>query len=532
MRAERVFHGLPAIGFALALAAATWSTAATAEEAQSLVMARNSIDGGQLRRHVTHLADDVFEGRETGSRGGRAAGVYLGQALSQLGLAGAGGNQGYYQPFGEGSRNLLAMLEGSDPALKQEIILIGAHYDHVGYGSAVNSFGPLGRIHNGADDNGSGTAGLLELAQAFSMLEPRPKRSLLFVLWDGEEEGLLGSKHWTAHPTVPLARVKFAINMDMIGRLNGNRLEFTGSRTAPGLRQLVSRHNRQHDLLIDFPWEIKDNSDHHPFFSRRIPILMPFTGLHDDYHRPSDDADKINVAGMQQITRLMFDITYELAEMPRLPPFRPQSEQETPTLQKLAERPLAPLPGRLGVSWHSADDASAGVRITSVAAGSPAEIAGIHAGDRLVRMGSHLITSGELLRSLVLLADGAIQVALERTGEGALLEREVTLVGRPVRLGISWRLDDAEPAALVLTRVVGGSPADVAGLRPNDRILELDGQAFADGPEFQQLSAAAASPLRLTMERNGQTRIVELTIPGEAKRESEAATAKEHRQAE
>jgi hypothetical protein len=347
------------------------------------------------------------------------------------------------------------------------------------------------------------------------MFEPRPKRTLLFVLWDGEEKGLLGSKHWVANPTLPLQRVRMAVNMDMIGRLTSNRIEFTGSRTAPGLRQLISRHNRQHDLLIDFTWEIKDNSDHHPFFSRRIPIVMPFTGLHDDYHRPSDDAERINVAGMQQVTRLMFDIIYDLAEAPQLPPFRPACEQETPAVQKLVERPLAPLPGRFGISWRSADDASQGIQITSVTPGSPAALAGIRVGDRLVRMGSQLVTNGELLRSLILLADQAVEVTLHRAGEASIVERVITLAGRPVRLGISWRLDDAEPGALILTRVVSGSPADTAGLRPNDRILEIGGRSFADGREFQQLAAETASPIRITTERHGQTRIVELVIPAE-----------------
>ncbi len=145
----------------------------------------------------------------------------------------AAAEQGYFQDFDGASRNILGLWEGSDPALKQEVIIVGAHYDHVGYGTPSNSFGPIGRIHNGADDNASGTSGLLEIMEAIVRLEPRPRRTLLFALWDGEEKGLLGSKHWVAQPTLPLERVKLMLNMDMIGRLRDNRLEIGGSRIPP-----------------------------------------------------------------------------------------------------------------------------------------------------------------------------------------------------------------------------------------------------------------------------------------------------------
>ena len=481
-----------------------------------MALAFESIQVSDLRRHVLHLADDTFEGREAGSRGGRAASVYLGKEFQKLGLAGGGTGGGYYQVFDAGMRNLLGLLEGSDPALKHEIVLVGAHYDHVGYGSPTNSYGPLGKIHNGADDNASGTAALLELAEAFTRLEPRPKRTLLLVLWDGEEKGLLGSKHWVANPTLPLERVKFAVNMDMVGRLRDNRLEIGGSRTARGLRTLVSRQNQGLDLLLDFTWELKDNSDHYSFFTRRIPILMPFTGLHDDYHRPSDDAELVNDAGMQQVARLAFRLVHHLAEMPVLPTFRSASFNETPEMQKQLERPLAAAPGRLGVSWRSTQVTQSGVQVTRVAAGSPAELAGIRAGDRIVRFAGRDVTSGPLFKSLVLLGENPVSISIERDGEPAPLERQVQLLGSPVRLGISWRLDDAEPGCVILTRVVSGSPAADAGLRPNDRILEVAGQSFSAAGDFQRLATKAESPIELTMERSGQIRPVVLEIPAEA----------------
>src|SRR5262249_45517286 len=157
--------------------------------------------------------------------------------------------------------NILAVVEGSDPQLRDEYVLIGAHYDHVGYGNARNSYGPFGMIHNGADDNASGVAGMLEVARAVAQLASRPKRSILFAFWDGEEKGLLGSQYWVEHPTVPLKSVTLAINADMIGRLRNATVTVYGVRTVRGLRRLVSHQNQIANLLLDFTWENKPDSD-------------------------------------------------------------------------------------------------------------------------------------------------------------------------------------------------------------------------------------------------------------------------------
>src|SRR5581483_3518130 len=138
-------------------------------------------------------------------RGGHAAAVYLAQQFEKYKLAGGASPTSYFQVFSNQYRNLLGLLEGSDPTLREQVIVVSAHYDHVGYGNSQNSYGPIGFIHNGADDNASGDAGLLELVEAFTKLEQRPKRTILFAMWDGEEGGLLGSKHWVANPTLPLS---------------------------------------------------------------------------------------------------------------------------------------------------------------------------------------------------------------------------------------------------------------------------------------------------------------------------------------
>ena len=191
----------------------------SAGENQGLMLALESIQKDDLQKHLDLLANDSLEGREAGTRGGRAAGSYITKQLKAAGLTPAGEDASYYQPFGRGYRNILAVLPGSHEQLSKEVILIGGHYDHVGYGSYLNSRGKIGAIHNGADDNASGISAMLELIQAWDVSGLRPERTILFAFWDGEEKGLLGSKYWIKQPTVKFSQIKLAINIDMIGRL-------------------------------------------------------------------------------------------------------------------------------------------------------------------------------------------------------------------------------------------------------------------------------------------------------------------------
>jgi len=473
----------------------------------SLGSALETISAADLQRHVEVLADDSFEGREAGSRGGRAAGVYVAQQLERLGLRPAGTDGGYYQPFSDSYRNVLGIFEGADPALRNEFVVVGAHYDHVGYGNKQSSFGPLGFIHNGADDNASGVAGLLEVIEALSRLEPPPRRSVLFAFWDAEENGLNGSKHWVAEPTVPLAQVRIGLNVDMIGRLRDDRVEISGARTAGGLRDFASRANEQ-DLLLDFTWEMRDDSDHYSFFAANVPTLMLHTGLHEDYHRPSDDAERVNAPGTQRVAQLLFGLTHKLADAAELPAFRAQSRRETPAVQKRLERALPAPPGRLGVRWEEAADSSGGLRVTGILPASPARQAGLQAGDVILRFDGHAVTSADELRGLVLAAGPTAQLTVLRAGESEPREVTVALPGSPVRLGISWRTDEAEPGALIVSRVLRGSAAWRAGIAVNDRLLAFAGEPLIDGPDFTARVQAATRPLELTIERQGRVRAV------------------------
>jgi hypothetical protein len=489
-------------GFALTLSlgvAPAWAVEASARSA-----ALESITTDEVTGHVNALADDTFEGREAGSRGGRAAAGYIVERLKKFGLHGGGPEDSFYQT-GNSSNNILALVEGRDAALKDQVILIGAHYDHVGYGSYRNSYGPIGRIHNGADDNASGVAALLEVAEAVSRLPEKPMRSILFAFWDGEEKGLLGSKYWIDHPTVPLDRVKLAINIDMIGRLRNSRVEVFGIRTTEGLRRLVSRQNAA-SLWLDFNWNVRPDSDHYTFYSRNVPILMLHTGLHDDYHRPSDDAEKINGKGLNQIARLLFGVLIDLADAPDLGEFRGQSRYES----QPARVTLRPPPGRLGIRWDEATSRDGQIVVTAVVPGSAADKAGLRPGDRLLTFAGRAVNDENQFRIGVLAAENPVTATVERAGEEEPVELTLELVGQPVRLGISWRTDSAEPQAVIVNRLTPGSPADLAGLRPGDRIYQINGRDFTGSDAFRELATALPSPLILEVERLGRVRVVEI----------------------
>jgi len=491
------------------MVALTVANGARGGEKSSLAWALDSITVDDVRRHVEALSNDTFEGREAGSRGGRAAGVYLERLVRQPQFVPAGGDGSFFQPFGNGYRNILARFEGSDERLKNEVIVVGAHYDHVGYGNRQNSNGPIGYIHNGADDNASGAAALLEAMETFARLPSPPRRSILFAFWDGEEKGLLGSQHWASHPTMPLAQVPLVVNLDMVGRLRNDRLEVYGTRTTRGLRRLFSSQNADANLRLDFTWEMADNSDHYTFYQRSIPIVMLHTGLHDDYHRPSDDVEKVNFDGVRRVGRLLVSAVYELADRPDRPEFRAASRTESVAEQRAVERALPPLPGRLGIQWSHRSEAEPALRVTHVAARSAADRAGIRAGDRIMQFANREITSDEAFVAQVLAAENPIEVQVERDGATEPIMLSVLLDGVPVRLGISWRVDDAEPGCIVVSRVVPGSPAAHGGVRVNDRICAVNSQSFSDGDDFRRLIAAASGDtLDLEVEREGRIQTV------------------------
>ena len=486
----------------------------------ALSTAIESIRIADLKTHVSTLASDSLQGREGGSVGGHAASAYLVQQLRQQGVAPAAANQQFVQEFSGGMRNILASVPGRDDRLRDEVVIVSAHFDHVGFGTPRNSRGPIGYIHNGADDNASGVAGLLEVVEAVRSLPRPPRRTLLFAFWDGEEKGLLGSKHWIAAPTRPLSTIKLVINADMIGRLRPDGVEVTGTRTARGLRHLVSEANsaalvRAPQLRLDFTWDMRADSDHHPFFAAGIPALMLHTGKHDDYHRPSDDADKINYEGTQQLARLMLTLALQAADADELPKFRSESRRETKDQQRLIEQSHpAPVP-RLGLTWNSKLAEQRIVEVIEIAPQSPAAAAGFHIGDRVERFANQAVSEVTDFRCLVVIADREVTATVRRPGRSEPVELFVRLNGEPTHIGLTWRTDNAEPSSVILSQVIPHSAADLAGLKPLDRILSMRGQPASD-IEVARMAKQPSLPMAITFEREGRiatTTLLDITRP-------------------
>lgn len=266
--------------------------------------------------------------------------------------------------------NVIGVLPGSDPALAGEALVVGAHYDHFGREGAT--------IYHGADDNASGTAVVLGLAQ--SLAATRPPRTLVFVLFAGEELGLLGSAHHVRHPSAaPVERMVAMLNFDMVGRLAGRRLLVGGVETGSGFRPLVEDAGREAGLDLDVRASGVGPSDHTRFHAAGVPVLFFHSGSHADYHRPSDTAEKIDAVGMAKVAHLAARVITRLADGPR--PVFAQGPAPSPRSGSSARADAAFLgiAADLRAGWD-------GVRLGSIVPGSGAERAGLRAGDVLVRL--------------------------------------------------------------------------------------------------------------------------------------------------
>ncbi|HEX5009802.1 MAG TPA: M28 family peptidase [Planctomycetota bacterium] len=298
--------------------------------------------------------------------------------------------------------NVLGYLPGADPAVAGEYVLIGAHMDHLGLGSADSSRGgpaAMGQIHNGADDNASGTAGLVEVARLLGARRGELRRGVVFAAWSGEELGLLGSRHYAEEPALPLGDLVAVVNRDMIGRSKDGYVAVEGVGTSPGFKELVTS---AHDGLggdgldLHLAERPSDNSDQASFYDKSIPVLAFFTGLHDDYHMPSDDADKINAQAGAAIATLAGEVVRRLSEADDRPSF---TRPGAPAAQVAAAGDphaqsaggpdaSAPVPYRVvfGTSPDMSYQQDDGVRIASVRSGTPAEACGLLAGDLIVAL--------------------------------------------------------------------------------------------------------------------------------------------------
>ena len=312
--------------------------------------------------------------------------------------------------------NIIGILEGADPVLKKEAIVIGAHYDHLGRGGQDSLAPNSGAVHHGADDNASGVAGMLELARTFTYSRPKLRRTVIFIAFSGEEEGLLGSSYYVNNPVVPLTNTIAMINLDMIGRAKDRKLVIGGVGTAEQWRSLIETANVTNSVSVTVngpastsngvPMVVGANgrtvvssdttrqfnitmnedgygpSDHSSFYAKQVPVLFFWTGTHADYHKPSDTADKINYEDETNIIKLVSRIVRSVDKDDKRPVY---------TVAKV------PAVGRstgfrvyLG-TIPNYGDATDGLLLDGVREGSPAEKAGLKAGDKVVKLGTREI---------------------------------------------------------------------------------------------------------------------------------------------
>ena len=276
--------------------------------------------------------------------------------------------------------NVVGILRGQDEKAASQCLVVGAHYDHLGLGDQ-HSLAPsqIGRIHHGADDNASGTSGLLEIADAFAHVPVRPSHSIVFIAFAGEETGLLGSSFYTNHPACGLDKTLGMVNMDMIGRVSKNKLYVGGTGTSPGFKKLVEDANRNVGFALSYSASGYGASDHMSFAVRGVPVLFFFSGLHSDYHKPSDTWDKIDAEDGAKVARLVAEVVNELDQLKEKPQFVRVAEPTPPAMGG---------GGGYGPYFGSIPDFGeaehGGVKFADVHDGSPAAKAGFKAGDILI----------------------------------------------------------------------------------------------------------------------------------------------------
>jgi hypothetical protein len=283
------------------------------------------------------------------------------------------------------AKNVVAVLEGEGP-LANETIVIGAHYDHLGLGGAGSLAPWTTDIHNGADDNASGTAMLIEVAQRLAHATQKPRRRIVFIAFTGEERNLLGSAHYTRQPRFPLENTVAMFNLDMVGRLKDDKLAVYGTGTAKEFDPLVERLCMEHGFKLTKHAGGFGPSDHSSFYAKKIPVLHLFTGTHSDYHRPSDDTAKLNFAGMRRVA----DLLVEIIQATDAADARP-SYVEIRRVEQLADAGDGDRPsfGSMPAYPNPAPD---GVLLEAVMEGSAADKAGVKGGDVLQQLGESKIT--------------------------------------------------------------------------------------------------------------------------------------------
>ncbi|MFN5712703.1 MAG: M20/M25/M40 family metallo-hydrolase [Bacteroidota bacterium] len=406
------------------ITAALFSVAAQSIYAQS-------IEKDKIKSHITYLASDELKGRGTGTAEELKAAEYIAQQFAAVKIKPMGEKGGYLQshqfnepanPHATGTdtagkkRNLVNVIGYLDNGAKHTIV-IGAHYDHLGLGHDGNSLdaNPKDKIHNGADDNASGTAGVIELARYYVSNNRKESYNFLFICFSGEELGLYGSKQYCEHPVVPLMDVNMMINMDMIGRLEptSKKLMVYGVGTAPEFVNLIAGIKSEMTIMTDSAGV--GPSDQTSFYLKDIPVLHFFTGQHSDYHKPSDDADKVNIDGEKMVLDFIVQTIAEVEKLPKLKFLKTRSSKtDTPSFKVT----LGIMPDYMF--------SGVGVHIDGVTEGKPAFKAGLQKGDVIVKLGEHSIKDMQAyMKALSMFKKGDTTTVKALRGND-LIEGEVT----------------------------------------------------------------------------------------------------------
>jgi hypothetical protein len=378
-----------------------WRTASAAALVAGLLAgsleAQHIAEPPRLLDDIKFLTQDRLQGRATGSAGADSAAAYLARRFSEVGLQPAAG--GWFQSFTIArdapaarqaktgaivGKNVIGILPGRDPVLRNQTVVLGAHYDHLGLGG----FGSLdpdsnGRVHNGADDNASGIAGLIQVAARLAASPPA--RTTVFIAFSGEELGLLGSAHYVKEPIYPLAGTLAMVNLDMVGRLRNGRLIVYGARSAVEFPALLDSLNWYAGFDLKAQGDGYGPSDQSSFYAAKRPVLHLFTDLHEDYHRTTDDWQKVNLDGLKRVADFTLGLVTALANRTK-----PLTFQDLPAPVPHASEPLVATPG-YGAYLGTVPDmtgAPGGVRLVGVRAGSPAEKAGLRGDDIITRIGT------------------------------------------------------------------------------------------------------------------------------------------------
>jgi hypothetical protein len=410
-------------------------------------------------------------------------------------------------------KNVAGVLEGAGP-LANETVVVGAHYDHLGYGGAGGSLSKLKKmaIHHGADDNASGTTTMLELARRFAAMPDRQGRRLLFLAFSGEELGLFGSVYYCKHPLYPLKETASMFNLDMVGRLRPDKdsgkpkLLTEGSGTAKPFLPLLNELAQKYDFrMVNKPSGFGP-SDHASFCGKDVPVLFVWTNYHEDYHRPSDTADKINIEGMRRIADLSQDAITTLTRMDK-PEF---------IKVKTASRRSSNGP-RLGIVPGDGD--GRGVLIEEIVADSPAAKASLKTDDLIVSLAGKPVKSLQDLLAILKAQKGGetIEVGLVRGDKPmtvkVTLEKPADSYANMPRLGIRPSYGDDGDGVLV-DGVTDGMPAARAGLKADDRIVRIAGQTVKDLEGYMSVLSKQkkGGTVDVDVIRNGKKLTVKVTL--------------------